>query len=254
MAHDKIDGVNFQNNFINNQNTSFEKVEGIIEGDFTISKITDEIFVPKGLPDSTPFNGFDFEKIEKDLFGNARKDANSVGAIIGGTASDPKILDKSKYGPGWFSDEKPAVDPVTHSVGNADELKAKIIAAKAGDIISLAAGNYSIGSSLVIDKLIHLQSKDPGNKSNIVFSGGADTPLFELRPRGELNLKGIKLTGKNQQYAFSNLKKNMSSLYNLSVTDSEISDFKYVLKAYNCLLYTSPSPRDLSTSRMPSSA
>ena len=26
------------------------------------------------------------------------------------------------------------------------------------------------------------------------------------------------------------------------------------LKHYNCLLYTSPSPRDLSTSRMPSSA
>ena len=25
-------------------------------------------------------------------------------------------------------------------------------------------------------------------------------------------------------------------------------------RAYNCLLYTSPSPRDLSTSRMPSSA
>ena len=232
VAHDKIDGVNFQNNFINNQNTSFDKVEGMIEGNFTLNKITDEIFVPQGLPDSTPFNGFDFEKIENDLFGNARKDANSFGAIIGGSASDPKILDKSKYGPSWFSDEKPAVDPVTHSVGSADELKAKIIAAKAGDIISLAAGDYSITSSIVIDKLLHLQSKDAGNKPNIVYSGGADTPLFEFHPRGELNVKGIKLTGKNQQYAFSNLKKNMSSLYNLSVTDSEVTDFKYVLKAY----------------------
>ena len=28
----------------------------------------------------------------------------------------------------------------------------------------------------------------------------------------------------------------------------------YLAKYYNCLLYTSPSPRDLSTSRMPSSA
>ena len=28
----------------------------------------------------------------------------------------------------------------------------------------------------------------------------------------------------------------------------------YMERAYNCLLYTSPSPRDLSTSRMPSSA
>ena len=38
-----------------------------------------------------------------------------------------------------------------------------------------------------------------------------------------------------------------SSLRDLGVESS-------VLMAYNCLLYTSPSPRDLSTSRMPSSA
>ena len=31
-------------------------------------------------------------------------------------------------------------------------------------------------------------------------------------------------------------------------------DFAEVLRKKNCLLYTSPSPRDLSTSRMPSSA
>ena len=40
---------------------------------------------------------------------------------------------------------------------------------------------------------------------------------------------------------------------------SPIVDFKRIArnvmgKHYNCLLYTSPSPRDLSTSRMPSSA
>ena len=32
------------------------------------------------------------------------------------------------------------------------------------------------------------------------------------------------------------------------------SEIKENAKTYNCLLYTSPSPRDLSTSRMPSSA
>ena len=35
--------------------------------------------------------------------------------------------------------------------------------------------------------------------------------------------------------------------------DANIADIKVPL-AYGCLLYTSPSPRDLSTSRMPSSA
>ena len=33
-----------------------------------------------------------------------------------------------------------------------------------------------------------------------------------------------------------------------------LSAMKYIAKYLDCLLYTSPSPRDLSTSRMPSSA
>ena len=34
----------------------------------------------------------------------------------------------------------------------------------------------------------------------------------------------------------------------------EVPRFPYTHESYICLLYTSPSPRDLSTSRMPSSA
>ena len=36
--------------------------------------------------------------------------------------------------------------------------------------------------------------------------------------------------------------------------ENNIGDLAYYLQGGNCLLYTSPSPRDLSTSRMPSSA
>lgn len=232
VAHDKIDGINFQNNFISNKNTSFEKVEGINESNFTLTKITDEIFAAKGLPDSEPFVGFEFDKIEKDLFGNLRKDQNGVGAILGTSGKDPQILDKSKYGPNWFSDEKPAVAAETHSVTNAGELAEKIAAAKAGDIIELAAGNYAIANSLVIDKPINIQSKDASKKASINYTGKADSPLFELHPKAALHVKQLNLSGGDQQYAFANLKKNMSSLYNLSVTDCEISKFKYVLKAY----------------------
>ena len=233
VAHDKIDGINFKNNFINNQKTTFEKVEGIIATDFTLNKITDEILIPSGLPDSTPYAGFDFDKIEKDLFGNLRKDNNSAGATVGTTASDPGILDKSKYGPAWFSDEKPEVAPTTHAATNGKELIEKIMAANSGDIIALTpGGNYAITAPLVIDKPLMIQSKKPNSKVNINYTGDAKTPLFELRPRGELTIKDLNLSGINQQYAFSNLKKNMSSLYNLSVVDCEISNFKYVLKAY----------------------
>ena len=37
-------------------------------------------------------------------------------------------------------------------------------------------------------------------------------------------------------------------------TDEELADYYAVGQCTPCLLYTSPSPRDLSTSRMPSSA
>jgi poly(beta-D-mannuronate) lyase len=47
-----------------------------------------------------------------------------------------------------------------------------------------------------------------------------------------LAIENVVLTGTNTQYAFSNLKENMSSLYNLTVTDCEISNFDFVLKAY----------------------
>ncbi len=232
VAHDKIDGIDFQNNFINNQNTAFDKVEGINTSSFSLNKITDEIFVTQGLPDEEPYVGFDFQKIEKDLFGNLRKDKNGVGATIGTSASDPGILDKSKYGPAWFSDEKPAVDPVTHAVANAGELAEKLSAAKSGDIIELAAGDYAVANSLVINKPITIRSKDGDNKSSINYTGKANTPLFEMHPKGDLTIQGLKLSAGNQQYGFASLKKNMSSLYNVTVMDSEISNFNYVLKAY----------------------
>ena len=40
----------------------------------------------------------------------------------------------------------------------------------------------------------------------------------------------------------------------LSWSDDHIQDFHVEVRVQTCLLYTSPSPRDLSTSRMPSSA
>ena len=38
------------------------------------------------------------------------------------------------------------------------------------------------------------------------------------------------------------------------LAESEVSSLREAVAKYTCLLYTSPSPRDLSTSRMPSSA
>ena len=232
IAHDKIDGITFKSNLTNNKNAGFEKVEGLENANMETSEIAENIFVINNLPEVETYNGFDFETIEKDLFGNVRKTDNSIGAVAGDLAKDPMILDKKKYGPKWFSNEMPESTPETHAVTSVADFSTKIKAAKNGDIIELAAGDYELNNSLIINKKITIKSKDSKNRAQIIYSGAANTPAFEMNPNGDLNLQHVILMGKNTQYAFASLKENMSSLYNLNVSESEISNFNYVLKAY----------------------
>ena len=75
-----------------------------------------------------------------------------------------------------------------------------------------------------------------GKSTLLNLIGGLDEP-----DEGHIALAGMNLT---------------------SMSSAEMSDFRrdhigFIFQSYNlipCLLYTSPSPRDLSTSRMPSSA
>ncbi len=232
VAHDKIDGITFKSNLTNNQNAGSEKIEGLENANFEISEVAENIYIPTNLPQVEIHNGFDFETIEKDLFGNNRNDKNSIGAVAGSASKDPMILDKKKYGPSWFSNEVPEVAPETHAVTSIANFSTKIKAAKNGDIIELAAGTYELNNSLIINKKITIKSKDSKNRAKIIYSGAANTPAFEMHPRGDLTLQGVILMGKNVQYAFATLKENMSSLYNLTVKACEISNFNYVLKAY----------------------
>ena len=233
VAHDKIEGISFKNNLINNQNTDFEKIEGLGMASFEIEKISENIFFPKGLDEAELYAGFDFETIEKDLLGNVRANKNLAGAISQPPAGELNVLDKKKYGPDWYTDEIAETAPQTHSVSaETNDVAAKIAAAKNNDIIELAAGTYQIANSLIINKKITIQSKDENNKAHLIYSGAEKTPVFEMHPKGNLTLKNVKLTGNKTQYAFANLKENMSSLYNLHVSNTEINEFDYVLKAY----------------------
>ncbi len=232
VAHDQVDGISFKSNLTNNQNAKSEKVKGLKIANFEISEVAESIYVPNNLPATEIYNGFDFETIEKDIFGNSRTGKNSIGAFAGSPTQDPMILDKKKYGPSWFSNETPESTPETHAVINAADFSAKIKAAKNGDIIELAAGDYELNSPSIINKTITIKSKDSNNKAKIIYSGAASTPAFEMNPYGDLTLQDIILMGKNTQYAFATLKENMSGLYNLNVSNTEISNFNYVLKAY----------------------
>lgn len=231
VEHDKIDGITFKNNLINNQGTAFKTQEGLEVKAFELKEVGENVFTAAGLEDAPIYAGFDFETIESDIFGNSRSSNNSVGAITK-IGSDPMILDKSKYGTSWFSNEVVATKSTTHVVTNPADLIAKLKAANNGDIISLAAGDYTVSTSLVINKKITIKSKDAANKTQISYAGKDSTALFEFHPRGMLTIENVILTGTNTQYAFSNLKENMSSLYNLTVSNCEISNFNFVLKAY----------------------
>ena len=60
-----------------------------------------------------------------------------------------------------------------------------------------------------------------------------------------------EIIDKIDRQEFELIKTELSELHNVDIAELiEELDEKYG----NCLLYTSPSPRDLSTSRMPSSA
>ncbi len=229
IAHDQIDGITFKSNLTNNKKTS---TKGVEMTSLEISEVAENIYVPSNLSEVDIYNGFDFETIEKDLFGNVRKDKNSIGAVAGSLTKDPMILDKKKYGPSWFSNEEPESTPEIHAVTSAADFSTKIKAAKNGDIIELTAGNYELNNSLIINKKITIKSKDNNNRAKIIYSGAANTPAFEMHPFGDLDLQGVILMGQNTQYAFATLKENMSGLYNLNVWESEISNFNYVLKAY----------------------
>ncbi|WP_394749956.1 chondroitinase-B domain-containing protein [Spongiimicrobium salis] len=234
IAHDSLDGISFKNNFINNQKGDFEHDEVFSQKDFTLSILEDNILIPSNEVSSFEvYQGFEFEQITADIFGSSRKATNSIGAISGTPAVKPNLADVSKYGPDWYpvkSTEKE--ESKIHSVKTVASLEKAIQEAENGDEIVLTAERYALESSLKIDKKLTIRSADGAEKVLIQFTGASKVPAFEMHPKGELTLQGIHLKGTKREYAFAPLKANMSSRYNLTVLDSEITDFDYVLKAY----------------------
>jgi poly(beta-D-mannuronate) lyase len=233
IEHDKADGVLFKSNVVDNKGIKFKDFNGgIVEASLELKKISDNIMLPTGIPSEVEaYEGFDFNTIEKDLFGASRKGSKSIGAVIGVDVVNPNILDKSKYGTTWFSNEVEAKDLVTHIVTKTAELQTNINEASNGDIIALAEGVYQVTSSLVINKTLTIQSQGEV-KAQLVFSGESNTPLFSLHPKGKLTVNNLILKGNKSNYAFASLKENMSNHFGLVVANSEISDFNYVLKVY----------------------
>ncbi len=233
VRYDSINGIDFKSNIINNQGISFRGMKGLEETDFAMSELEENIWVPSSdLKDVEIYDGFDFDLIDKDLLGVSRAETNSIGATNGSNPAAPSIMDFALYGPDWFDPTPKETDSKTHKAGTTAELVATIADATEGDIIELTSEQYKLSSSLKINKKLTIRSADPENKSTIFYTGAAETPVFEMNPKGQLHLKTVKLQGSDENYAFASLKENMSSLYNLEVEESELSNFDYVLKGY----------------------
>ena len=86
-------------------------------------------------------------------------------------------------------------------------------------------------------------SKDPSINVLLIEAGGSDWHPFVRMPAGVLELMSGEGSGKHYNYGFWT--EGQPHLNNRKL---------FTPRGKGCLLYTSPSPRDLSTSRMPSSA
>ena len=231
IEHDKADGITFKNNVINNQGITFKSYEGLTSTSFELKQIGDNIFIPYSPIEQEPFQGFGFDRIENDLFGNSRANMNSVGATLAIANEDPMILDISKFGVSWYSNKVEARDPQNHTVSSPRELRTKILEVKSGDIITLNSGTYILDQSLQINKKLTIRSNDK-SQAVIKYSGTENTALFELQPKGFLSIKNVVLKGTNTQHAFASLEENMFTHFGLTVSDCEIIEFNYALKVY----------------------
>ena len=81
-----------------------------------------------------------------------------------------------------------------------------------------------------------------------------DIPEGYIKKKGKTIPFGYRLSNSTEGY-LAPIPEQLELLnkYIVSVQEQEMS-LREAAEALSCLLYTSPSPRDLSTSRMPSSA
>jgi poly(beta-D-mannuronate) lyase len=194
VEHDKADGVTFASNVVDNRGVSFNDFDNELKAvSLNLKKISDHIQLPTETPNTVKaYKGFDFNTIEKDLFGNSRKNNTSIGATVSTEIQNPNILDKTKYGTSWFSNEVEPREPVTYTVTTAEDIQAKIDTAENGDIINLNFNNSQIDKSIIINKTITITGN---GKATLKYNGKKETPLFSLQPKGKLTIEKVILKG-----------------------------------------------------------
>ncbi|AWV97117.1 chondroitinase-B domain-containing protein [Arcticibacterium luteifluviistationis] len=232
--HDEIDGILFKNNILDNNGSVYSDYGVLRNEHVAMKRVNEWLYAPlesQNLFLDDTFAGYDFKRIEKDLFGDSRAEKSRVGAINNLTTAEGFVIDKKKYGPDWYSTDKvPTVPNMLSATSAAGELAKTIASAKSGDIIDLSDEVYLLDAPLKIDKEITLRRKGE-NKAQLIYKGAANTPAFEMNPKGIIKLDNISIKGEKNQLAFAPLAENMSSAYYLFLNNCDIDGFDYVLRA-----------------------
>lgn len=158
-AYDKIDGILFKKNIINTNYESKSETKELQRNDFTLNKQSDWLYVPTA-NQTDVYNGFDFENITKDVFGNDRNPKNGIGAMVLPVDKNKGQINKKDFGTTWFSNDTQITTPKTVQVSTQKDFLKALSEASSNTIIELKSGTYKITESLKIDKTIAIQSRD----------------------------------------------------------------------------------------------
>lgn len=234
VNHDDIRGIQFENNVLFNGGDSGNEYNAFSLSNIKMEKINAWLYVPSDTGNEALDNtymGFGFDRIQKDLFENDRAKANRIGAVAVAKEMGKFTLDKSIYGPNWFSPDGEKTVPSIHKISPTEGALQKAMAeAVSGDIIELAKGDYRFDTSLIVDKSITLKAAEKQAVA-LHYTGDAGTAAFQMQPLSRLQLEGVQLSGNRSQLAFEPLKKNMSSAYKLFIHNSTIENFDHLLLA-----------------------
>ncbi len=111
-----------------------------------------------------------------------------------GVPRDLKVTQKAETGPDWYPKSEPfvafgsgktrAVSPGRNTIFDA------VNAAEPGDVIALAAGDYTVSRMLEINKPLSFTG---GGAANLVFERSA---LFQIEDGGSLKISGLNISGR----------------------------------------------------------
>ncbi|WP_378187014.1 chondroitinase-B domain-containing protein [Aquimarina sp. W85] len=226
--YDSITGVTFQKNISNIPLHDRYTTRGIITKNMEIKSFDHFFYVPQST-DFKSYKGFNFERIDKDLFENSRTNTSMIGAITQKAPKASEILDKRNYGPSWFNPVPTKQKQKTILVSSTKELTAAINQSNSGDIIALNAGEYEIDETLTFAKALLIKAADSTVRPVLNFK--EIQRGFELQPRAKVQLKNIILKGTKSTDAFATLDNNMSQAYELWLDHVEVDGFKSILEA-----------------------